>query len=103
MYDSKELYGIVSKDTKIPFDIREIIARIVDGSEFSEFKENYGTTLVCGFARLYGYQVGIVANNGILFSESAQKGRTLLNFAKPEKYSINFPSKYHGLHGRKKI
>ena len=86
LYDSKELYGIVSKDTKVPFDIREIIARIVDGSEFSEFKENYGTTLVCGFARLYGYQVGIVANNGILFSESAQKGAHFVELCGREKF-----------------
>ena len=74
LYDETELGGIVSKDSKIPFDIKEIIARIVDGSEFNEFKEKYGTTLVCGFARILGNPVGIVANNGILFSESAQKG-----------------------------
>jgi len=74
LYDAKELYGIIPADTKKPFDIREVIARIVDGSRFDEFKALYGTTLVCGFAHLYGYPVGIVANNGILFSESAQKG-----------------------------
>ena len=90
LYDSKELYGIVSKDTKVPFDIREIIARIVDGSEFSEFKENYGTTLVCGFARLYGYQVGIVANNGILFSESAQKGAHFVELCGQRKIPLIF-------------
>jgi 3-methylcrotonyl-CoA carboxylase beta subunit len=73
-YDIKEISGIVSKDSKIPFDVREIIARLVDGSEFQEFKQKYGTTLVCGFARIFGQQIGIVANNGILFSESAQKG-----------------------------
>jgi len=73
-YAADEIYGIVPTDTRKPFDIREIIARIVDASEFQEFKARYGKTLVCGFAHLYGYPVGIVANNGILFSESALKG-----------------------------
>jgi len=74
LYAAEEIYGVVSADTRKPFDVREIIARIVDGSEFDEFKQLYGTTLVCGFARIFGYPVGIVANNGILFSESALKG-----------------------------
>ncbi|MFA7430683.1 MAG: carboxyl transferase domain-containing protein [Rhodospirillaceae bacterium] len=74
LYDPAEIYGIVPKDTRKPFDVREIIARLVDGSRFDEFKALYGTQLVCGFARIWGYPVGIVANNGILFSESAQKG-----------------------------
>ena len=65
---------MVPKDTRKPFDIRGVIARLVDGSEFQEFKARYGTTLVCGFAHLHGYPVGIVANNGILFAESALKG-----------------------------
>ncbi len=73
-YAAEELYGVIPADAKKPFDVREIIARLVDGSDFDEFKARYGSTLVCGFARLYGYPVGIVANNGILFSESAQKG-----------------------------
>ncbi len=73
-YDQNEIYGILPKDARKPFDIREIIARIVDDSQFHEFKEKYGETLVCGFANIYGHKVGIVANNGILFSESAQKG-----------------------------
>ncbi|MCL1633869.1 methylcrotonoyl-CoA carboxylase [Luteimonas sp. SX5] len=73
-FATEELYGIVPRDTRRPFDIRELIARIVDGSEFQEFKARYGKTLVCGFAHLHGYPVGIVANNGILFSESALKG-----------------------------
>ncbi len=73
-YPADELYGIVSRDFRFPYDIREVIARLVDGSEFNEFKALYGATLVCGFAHLYGYPVGIIANNGILFSESAQKG-----------------------------
>jgi len=73
-YPESELFGVIPVDTKKPFDIREIIARLVDGSDFDEFKARYGTTLICGFARLWGYPIGIVANNGILFSESAQKG-----------------------------
>jgi 3-methylcrotonyl-CoA carboxylase beta subunit len=72
--DANELYGIIPEDTRQPFDVREIIGRLVDASEFHEFKANYGTTLVCGFARIWGCPVGIVANNGILFSESALKG-----------------------------
>ena len=74
LYDPKEIYGVIPQDTRKPYDVREVIARIVDGSRFDEFKARYGTTLVTGFARLYGMPVGIVANNGILFSESAQKG-----------------------------
>jgi 3-methylcrotonyl-CoA carboxylase beta subunit len=74
LHDPEGLLGVVPKDTRIPYDIREVIARIVDGSEFDEFKKLYGTTLVTGFAHLSGYPVGIVANNGVLFSESALKG-----------------------------
>ena len=69
-----ELGGVIPTDARRPYDIREVIARVVDGSELDEFKQNYGATLVCGFARIFGYPVGIVANNGILFSESALKG-----------------------------
>ncbi|HEV3058997.1 MAG TPA: carboxyl transferase domain-containing protein [Vicinamibacterales bacterium] len=72
-YDPAEIYGIVSADSRKPYDVREIIARIVDGSRFDEFKERYGSTLVTGFARLHGFLVGIIANNGVLFSESALK------------------------------
>ncbi|WP_334128663.1 carboxyl transferase domain-containing protein [Sneathiella sp.] len=74
LYDPAEMYGLIPKDMRTPFDVREIIARVVDGSEFDEFKKNYGTTLVTGFAHIHGYPVGILANNGILFSESALKG-----------------------------
>ena len=74
LFSAEEIYGVVSADGRKPFDVRDIIARIVDGSEFDEFKKLYGTTLVCGFAHIWGYPVGIIANNGILFSESAQKG-----------------------------
>lgn len=73
-YASRELYGVVPGASRKPYDVREVIARIVDASEFDEFKQLYGTTLVCGFARIFGYPVGILANNGILFSESALKG-----------------------------
>ena len=73
-YPAEELYGVVSADPRKPFDVREIIARIVDGSDFDEWKTRYGTTLITGFARIWGMPVGIVANNGILFSESALKG-----------------------------
>jgi len=72
-YDPEELYGIVNVDSRHPYDVREVIARIVDGSRFDEFKQRYGTTLVTGFARLHGFLVGFIANNGVLFSESALK------------------------------
>ncbi len=72
-YDPEEIYGIVPADIRKPYDVREVIARIVDGSEFDEFKQLYGTTVVTGFAHIWGYPVGIIANNGILFSESALK------------------------------
>lgn len=73
IYAVDELYGVIPTDARKPFDVREIIARLVDGSDFDEFKARYGTTIVCGFARLWGYPIGIVANNGILFSESSLK------------------------------
>ena len=72
-YDPQEIYGIVNEDTRKPYEVRELIARLVDGSRFDEFKERYGTTLVTGFARLHGFLVGLVASNGVLFSESALK------------------------------
>src|SRR5207248_35179 len=72
-YDPAEIYGIVNADIRKPYDVREIVARLVDGSRFDEFKERYGATLVTGFARIHGFLVGIVANNGVLFSESALK------------------------------
>jgi acetyl-CoA carboxylase carboxyltransferase component len=73
-YAAEEIYGIVGTDLRRQYDVREVIARLVDGSRFHEFKALYGPTLVCGFARVHGYPIGIVANNGVLFSESAQKG-----------------------------
>jgi 3-methylcrotonyl-CoA carboxylase beta subunit len=74
LYHADELYGVLPRTFKESYDVREIIARIVDGSKFREFKARYGTTLICGFARIHGYPVGIIANNGVLFSESALKG-----------------------------
>ena len=74
LYDAKELYGVIPSDLRKSYDVREVIARVVDGSKFHEFKERYATTLVTGFARIFGYKVGILANNGVLFSESALKG-----------------------------
>lgn len=90
IYDPNELYGIVPSDLTQPFDIREVIARIVDASEFDEFKQLYGTTLVCGFARIFGYRVGIVANNGVLFSESALKGAHFIELCAQRKIPLVF-------------
>jgi 3-methylcrotonyl-CoA carboxylase beta subunit len=81
VFDAHELYGIIPASTREPYDVHEVIARIVDGSEFSEFKALYGTTLVCGFARIWGYPVAILANNGILFSSSALKGAHFIELA----------------------
>jgi len=80
-YPAEELYGVIPSDARKPYDIREILARIVDGSELDEFKQNYGTTLVTGFARLHGYPVAILANNGILFSESSLKAAHFIELA----------------------
>src|SRR6266852_189526 len=80
-YPAEELYGIVPADRRTPYDVRDVIARIVDGSEFAEFKELYGQTLICGFAHIHGYPIGILANNGILFSESALKGTHFIELA----------------------
>jgi acetyl-CoA carboxylase carboxyltransferase component len=90
LYDPAELGGIVPRDPRLGFDVREVIARIVDGSRFQEFKARYGTTLVCGFARLYGYPVGIIANNGILFAESAQKGAHFIELCAKRKIPLVF-------------
>ncbi len=90
LYDSRELYGIIPEDMRQPFDVREVIARVVDGSEFDEFKALFGTTLVCGFARIMGFPVGIVANNGILFSEAAQKGAHFIELCAQRKIPLVF-------------
>ena len=88
--NSSEIYGVVPADSRKPYDVREVIARIVDGSDFDEFKALYGTTLVCGFARIFGYPVGIVANNGILFGESAQKGAHFIELCAQRKIPLVF-------------
>lgn len=90
VYNIDEILGIVNPDVKIPFDAREIIARLVDGSEFSEFKPNYGATLVCGYAKIYGYSVGIIANNGVLFSDSSNKGAHFIQLCNKHHFPIIF-------------
>jgi len=90
LFGAEELYGVIPVDTRKPFDVREIIARIVDGSEFDEFKARYGTTLVTGFARIEGMPVGIIANNGILFSESALKGAHFIELCCQRKIPLVF-------------
>jgi 3-methylcrotonyl-CoA carboxylase beta subunit len=90
LYDAEEIYGIIPADTRQPYDVREVIARVVDGSDFDEFKALYGTTLVCGFARIHGYPVGIVANNGILFGESALKGAHFVELCGQRKIPLVF-------------
>ncbi|MBD0415862.1 carboxyl transferase domain-containing protein [Oryzicola mucosus] len=90
LYAADEIYGVVPQDTRQPYDVREIIARVVDGSEFDEFKQNYGTTLVTGFARLHGMPVGIIANNGVLFSESALKGAHFIELCCQRKIPLIF-------------
>ena len=89
-FDAEELYGLIPDDVRAPYDVREVIARITDGSEFEEFKALYGTTLVCGFARIWGYPVAILANNGVLFSESAQKGAHFIELACKRKIPLLF-------------
>ena len=90
LFDAKELYGVIPADNRKPFDVREIIARIVDGSEFAEFKARFGPTLVCGFAHIEGMPVGIIANNGILFSESALKGAHFIELCCQRKVPLVF-------------
>ena len=87
---AEQLYGIIPDDVRAPYDVREVIARLVDGSELDEFKALYGTSLVCGFARIWGYPVAILANNGVLFSESAQKGAHFIELACKRKIPLLF-------------
>ncbi|WP_067109902.1 carboxyl transferase domain-containing protein [Sphingopyxis granuli] len=89
-YDAKDLYGIIPQDVRAPYDVHEVIARIVDGSEFHEFKATYGTTLVCGFAHIWGIPVAILANNGVLFSESAVKGAHFIELAQQRRIPLLF-------------
>jgi 3-methylcrotonyl-CoA carboxylase beta subunit len=90
LFDSKEIYGVIPADSRKPYDVREIIARVVDGSEFAEFKARFGATLVCGFAHIEGMPVGIIANNGILFSESALKGAHFIELCCQRKVPLVF-------------
>ena len=90
LHPADEIYGIVPADTRQPYDVREVIARIVDGSELDEFKQNYGTTLVTGFAHIHGMPVGIIANNGVLFSESALKGAHFIELCTQRKIPLVF-------------
>ena len=89
-YDPKEIYGIIPSDIRKPYDIREVIARIVDGSRFHEFKELYGQTIVCGFAKIMGYPVGLIGNNGVIFSESSKKAAHFVNLCSIRKIPIIF-------------
>ncbi len=96
LYDPRELYGITSSELKVPYDVREVIARITDRSEFLEFKELYGPTLVCGWACIHGYPVGILGNNGVLFSESAQKGTQFIQLCDKRKIPLVFLQNING-------
>lgn len=95
-YNISEVYGIIEQDSRKSYDVREIIARLVDGSDFEEFKALYGQTLVCGFANIYGYPVGIIANNGILFSESALKGTQFIQLCCKQKIPLLFLQNING-------
>jgi 3-methylcrotonyl-CoA carboxylase beta subunit len=90
LFDSQEIYGVIPADIRRPYDVREVIARVVDGSEFDEFKQNYGTTLVTGFAHIHGMPVGILGNNGVLFSESALKGAHFIELCCQRKIPLIF-------------
>ncbi len=90
IYDPEQMHGIIPSDSKTPYDVREVIARIVDNSEFDEFKKRYGTTLVCGYAHVYGMPVGIIANNGVLFSQSALKGAHFIELCAARKIPLVF-------------
>ena len=101
-YDPNEIIGIVPHDLRTIYDVREIIARLVDGSEFDEFKSLFGETLVTGFAHIMGCPVGIIANNGVLFSESAQKGAHSIELCSKRKIPLIF-AKYQWLYGGEKV
>jgi 3-methylcrotonyl-CoA carboxylase beta subunit len=103
LHDMEDLYGIIPRDTRYPYDVREIIARLVDGSDFHEFKPLYGKTLVCGFAHLHGFPVAIVANNGILFSESALKGAHFIQLANRRGVPLIFLQNITGFMVGKKV
>lgn len=96
LYDPKEIYGIVSKEFKVPYDVRELIARIVDGSEFLEFKELFGPTVVCGWAYIHGYPVGIIGNNGVLFPDSSMKAAQFIQICDKRKIPLIFLQNING-------
>lgn len=96
LYNSKEIYGIVSRDLRTPYDVREVIARVVDGSDFTEFKALFGSTLVCGFAHIHGYPVGILGNNGILFSDSALKATQFIQLCDRRRIPLVFLQNING-------
>ena len=96
IYDPKEIYGIVSKEFKVPYDVRELIARIVDGSEFLEFKQLFGATLVCGWAYIHGYPVGILGNNGVLFPDSSMKAAQFIQICDRRKIPLIFLQNING-------
>ena len=100
LYDPEELLGIVSADVRRPFDVKEVIARLVDGSRFHEFKGTYGTTLVTGYARIHGYQVGIVANNGVIFFRVGGKRLPIHSAVQPPGRPDSIPAKHHPHDGR---
>ena len=102
-YDPDELLGVIPADPRKPLEIREVIARLVDGSRLDEFKQNYGTTLVTGFAHLNGFPVGILANNGVLFSDSSMKAAQFIQLCQPVAHAADLPAKHHGLHGRAQV
>ena len=101
--DPSDLYGLIPEDFRHEVDPRELIARIVDGCRFHEFKALYGETLVCGFARIEGYPVGILANNGVLFAESSQKGAHFIELACKRRDPARLPAEHHRLHGRQGV
>ena len=99
LYPAEELLGIASVDVRVPFDVREILARVVDGSRFEEFKALYGAQLVCGWASIGGYPIGVLANNGILFSPEAQKGAQFIALVQPQRHADPVRAEHHRLHG----
>jgi 3-methylcrotonyl-CoA carboxylase beta subunit len=103
LFDPSEIYGVIPQDTRKPYDVREVIARIVDGSRLDEFKARYGATLVTGFARLYGMPIGVIANNGILFSESAQKGAHFIELCCERRVPLLFLQNITGFMVGKKV
>ena len=101
--DQTELYDVVPVDARVPYDVHEVITAIVDGGEFAEFKAEYGTTLVTGFARIHGHPVGIIANNGVLFGESALKGAHFIELCDKRMVPLLFLQNISGLHGRPRL